>query len=150
MLTCPTRADCAQLGALTMGPPCPCGSTSRAPRLPELRIFRGSLRWAPTSFGGFERWDYTVVFDECLSCVVGGRVCLWPPEEASASTLVVAFVEPDELFDWLQEDERRLGPTVLEPGQGPLRFRRVLQAEGEGASLGIQGGSRGLPARLQT
>jgi len=88
----------------------------------DARVFRGSLNWAPTSFGGFQRWDYELVFDERLTFIVDGRVCLFSAGN-STPELLAEFGAPDGLLDWFQEDEVPPRPTALEPDVWPLRYR---------------------------
>ena len=40
----------------------------------DSRTFKGDITWAPITFSGNNRWEYTIVFDEEFTKISGGTV----------------------------------------------------------------------------
>merc|ERR1719473_1524231 len=45
----------------------------------STRTFRGTVNWAPTSWNGWQLWDFEMVFSEDLSRIAGGKVKTFAP-----------------------------------------------------------------------
>jgi len=41
---------------------------------PDVRTFRGTMNWHPTTFCGSQLWEYELTFDEAMSRVVDGQM----------------------------------------------------------------------------
>ncbi len=52
----------------------------------ETRTFRATIDWSESSFGGSVRWDYTMVFAEDYSHIIGGSVQCFSDADAQPSS----------------------------------------------------------------
>ena len=43
------------------------------------RTFTGDITWAPVCFGGYNRWEYIMVFDEDFTKIESGTCDLYKP-----------------------------------------------------------------------
>lgn len=50
----------------------------------STRTFTGQIEWAPTSFGGEARWEYTMIFSADMDAIVGGMVKAFKPDGSAS------------------------------------------------------------------
>jgi len=87
------------------------------------RTFTGLIDWAPSTFGGDQRWEYTMVFSDSHDTIVGGHVNSYK-RDGSAGT-PMRFGRSDSML-------RALG-RLLRGGQ--LEYERHDEARSEMMAL---------------
>ena len=63
----------------------------------EERVFRGTIDWAPHTFGGAVRWEYEMRFSTDFGQIEGGRVVEFKPPPAEGSPGSTTFGDGGDL-----------------------------------------------------